>query len=235
MASSLFKSISAASSTLAEPIIETILDLIRNGSLQEGDKLPPQNILAGQLRVSRTSLREALKELSYRGIVTCVHGRGTFVSERLVSTADIIEARAMLEPGVAALAATRADARSYEELASLVDKMESRVDARDFKGFSILDLEFHIKINDMSANRALSFMMRALRDVMLVQQLYIQKLPGAIERAYKYHRKILLTIKNHDAQAASEIMREHLTDVADAAKQSVTESGAGGVTDESFQ
>ena len=224
MANCLFKSISATSSTLAEPIIETILDLIRDGSLQEGDKLPPQNILAGQLKVSRTSLREALKELSYRGIVTCIHGRGTFVSERLVSNADIIEARATLEPGVAALAAIRADARSCEELASLVDKMESRVDARDFKGFSILDLEFHIKIKDISSTRTLSFMMRALRDVMLVQQLYTQKLPGAIERAYKYHKKILLTIKNHAAQAASEIMREHLVDGAGAVKQSAAEA-----------
>jgi GntR family transcriptional repressor for pyruvate dehydrogenase complex len=213
---SLFQSISNNSTTLTEPIIEAILELIRNGKLKQGDKLPPQDILATQLKVSRTSLREALKELTYRGIVRCAHGRGTFVSERFTSNREIIEARKIIEPGVTVLATQRAQPGDCLALARLVEAMEGQVEAQDFQGFSILDLEFHMKINELADNQALVFMMQALRDVMLVQQLYVQRLPGAIRRAYDYHKKILACMEARDAEAAGRTMKEHLDDVAKA-------------------
>ncbi|MDR1966835.1 MAG: FCD domain-containing protein, partial [Synergistaceae bacterium] len=199
----LFKSIYRPPVSLCDPIIEAILALIRNGDLKQGDKLPPQDIMASQLSVSRTSLREALKELSYRGIVNCVHGRGTFVSDRFATTAEIIEARRIIEPGAAALAATRMTKSDWAKLAALVDEMEGRVESNDFQGFSMLDLEFHMKINEFAGNPALISMMQTLRDVMLVQQLYVQKLPGAIRRAYDFHKKILLHLEEQDPDAAA--------------------------------
>ncbi|MDR2523754.1 MAG: FadR family transcriptional regulator [Synergistaceae bacterium] len=215
----LFKSITNVPATLTEPIIEAILNLIRDGKLRQGDKLPPQDALAEQLKVSRTSLREALKELAYRGIVRCVHGKGTFVRERFTSNEEIIEARKIVEPGVAALAARRLKPKECRELERLVEAMRSRVEATDFKDFSMLDLEFHMKINESAKNPALGFMMQTLRDVMLVQQLHLQRLPGAIRRACDFHVKILERMKARDAEGAENTMREHLEDVEAAFRQ----------------
>lgn len=222
----IFKSLHTASPTLAEPIVETILDLIRNGELQEGAKLPPQDVMAEQLSVSRTSLREALKELTYRGVIDCIHGKGTFVSKRLASATEIIEARRVIEPGVASLAALRATGEDCRLLSQIVGAMKEKVEKYDFKGFSILDLEFHMKINEMSGNQALILVMQTLRDVMLVQQLYIQKLPGAIERAYEFHKRILADIEKGDSEAAYRTMKEHLDDVEGAAQQDMIEEAA---------
>ncbi|MDR1621147.1 MAG: FCD domain-containing protein [Synergistaceae bacterium] len=214
-----FKAIPNGPVALTTPIIEAILDLVRRGELKQGDKLPPQDVLAAQLKVSRTSLREALKELSYRGVVRCVHGRGTFVSERLTSNREIIEAREIIEPGAAILATERLLPEDCDELQRLVEAMESRVAILDFYGFSVLDMEFHMRINAFARNQALVFMMQTLQDVMLVQQLYVQKLPGAIRRAYDFHKKILACMKARDAEGAGRAMKEHLKDVADASNQ----------------
>jgi GntR family transcriptional repressor for pyruvate dehydrogenase complex len=214
-----FKSISNIPVTLTEPIIEAIFEMIRSGKLKQGDKLPPQDVLAGQLGISRTSLREALKELAYRGIVCSIHGKGTFISERLTSNREIIEARKIIEPGAANLAARRLNAEDCAEFVRLIQAMESRVKEIDFNGFSMLDLEFHMKINELANNQALVFMMRTLRDVMLVQQLHVQRLPGAIQRAYDFHKKIFACLNAGDSEAAEKTMKEHLEDVEEASNQ----------------
>lgn len=209
----LFKSIVTTPTSLTDPIIEAIIGLIRSGKLKSGDRLPPQDVIATQLGVSRTSLREALQELAYRGIITSIHGKGTFVSEHFVSNEEIIEARKIIEPVAASLAANKVDEEDRALLIQFIDEMQEKVEKKDLKGFTALDLEFHMKINALSGNRALFFMMRTIRDMLLSQQNYTQRLPGALERAHNYHVKIVQAIINGEGNAAHRIMKEHLDDV----------------------
>src|SRR5207253_1036600 len=112
-------------------IVEQIHALIREGRWVPGDQIPPERELAERFRVSRTSVREALRALEMQGIIDSRQGGGTFVrtadTEALVpplaaailrgrrELAEVLEVRELIEPGIARLAATRATAEhAYE-------------------------------------------------------------------------------------------------------------------------
>ena len=118
------------SSRLYEQIVQQIEDSILKGELTEGSQLPAERELAEQFGVSRTAVREAIKALQEKGLVDAFPGRGTFVTngssnsmrrslDRIIKTGDqdgstyLVEVREILEPEIAALAASRAD---YEDL-----------------------------------------------------------------------------------------------------------------------
>ena len=203
-----------AADNLAVRSINTLLDLIRDGELKRGEKLPPQDVLAKRLGVSRTALREALKELSYRGIIDSQHGRGTFVCDNMVQEEEVIEARLILEPQMARLATQRALDHDLQELRSLCRSMERCVKNRNPKEFSDLDLEFHSAISAMSRNQALYKLLASVRDMMLHQQNVVQIIPGAMERAYLFHVEIIGAMAGRYAEEAEGAMRRHLEDVS---------------------
>ena len=108
---------------LYEEIIKQLTDLINNGSLKPGDKLPTERDLAVQLNVSRTAIREALRSLEMMGFIESKVGEGTFVKEITLNNvidpfssilskdkklvAELIEVRILLESEIARLAAAR--------------------------------------------------------------------------------------------------------------------------------
>src|SRR5688572_20254195 len=105
-------------------IVRQIRGLIADGQLKSGDRLPPERDLADRFRVSRTSVREALRALESTGLIEIRAGEGAFVRrvsvEALVeplalvilshreAIADLYEARRLLEPPIAKVAAERA-------------------------------------------------------------------------------------------------------------------------------
>ena len=115
-----------------EDIVRQVRALIADGHLKSGDRLPPERDLADRFRVSRTSVREALRSLQARGLIEIRAGEGAFVRdvsvEALVeplalvilpyreAVGELFEARHLLEPAIAALAARRA---TREELAEM--------------------------------------------------------------------------------------------------------------------
>ena len=118
--------------TLAEQAAKELIDLIRQGSYGPGDKLPTEAELSERLGVGRNTVREALRLLVSRNIVTIRQGAGTFISEkqgvaddpfgfsmvedRKKLNRDLIQVRVMLEPPIAALAAQNAEAGDIEKL-----------------------------------------------------------------------------------------------------------------------
>jgi GntR family transcriptional repressor for pyruvate dehydrogenase complex len=198
---------------LSAKSIDAIIGLIRSGKLKHGEKLPAQDELARVLGISRTSLREALKELSYRGIIVSRHGHGTFVADNMITEKDTVEARRLLEPGIAMMAALRRDDDDVEELRRLVDRMIPLVAAKEYEKFSELDMEFHCAIAGMCGNQALMRLYNAVRDIMLHQQNIVQRLDGAINRAHVYHVEIVKALADRDAGRAQRMMTNHLDDV----------------------
>lgn len=199
--------------TLTSKSIDAIVGLIRSGKLKHGEKLPAQDELAKELGISRSSLREALKELSYRGIVVSRHGHGTFVADNMINEKETIEARRLLEPGMVMMAASRCGDEEVRTMQHLVECMEPCVAAKEYEKFSELDMEFHRTIVEMCGNRALLRLFNALRDIMLHQQNIVQRLDGAINRAHAYHVEILKAMVDRDAVQAKRMMRSHLDDV----------------------
>ncbi len=106
-----------------EQVIEQIKTMIISGNLQKGDKLPSERELVDQLKVSRTSIREALRALEIVGLIKCKQGEGNFIRDNFDNSLfeplslvfmlersnkeDIIEVRRIIEVEAAALAAKR--------------------------------------------------------------------------------------------------------------------------------
>lgn len=203
----------SVTNNLTAKSIDALIGLIRSGKLKHGEKLPAQDELAKELGISRTSLREALKELSYRGIIVSRHGHGTFVADNMIGEKETVEARRLLEPGMVMMATGRRSDDDIKILQKLVDRMEPYVATKEYEKFSELDLQFHCTIAEICGNRALLRLFNALRDIMLHQQNIVQRLDGAINRAHAYHIEILKAMIDRDSVMAKKMMRNHLDDV----------------------
>jgi len=122
---------------ISERIARQIKDTILSGSMKSGDRLPPERELVEHFQASRISIREALKSLETSGLLAIKPGSGVFVAEinskpmseslssilRIQKTSinELTEARIILEPNIARLAAERITAR---ELATLEQNIE---------------------------------------------------------------------------------------------------------------
>ncbi len=156
-------------SRLYEGIIEQVHALIADGRLKPGDQLPPERVLAETFGVSRTSVREALRALELRGLITGKQGGGTFVrsvsAEDLVrpmasallagkrEIAELFELREMIEPPIARKAAERAEPRHLAELERILDQQRLKVERG--QPYPDEDAAFHYTVAVAASNAPL--------------------------------------------------------------------------------
>ena len=154
-------------------ILEQICDAILRGELKKGDWLPPEREIAIQTRLSRTSVREAIKVLSEAGMVRIVPGRvggtqmvkvslparllGASIGDEREQLLEFYEARTIIETSAAALAAKRATPEQIEELEQVVEDMEKLVEENpeDYSTYLTIDAHFHRLVVQGSGNRVL--------------------------------------------------------------------------------
>src|SRR5216117_3565728 len=133
------------STRIYEEIVRQVKQLIAEGRLKSGDQLPPERDLAEKFVVSRTSVREALRALESLGFVEIRPGEGTFVREMSVEAlieplallmfskreaiGELFEARRLLEPAIAALAARRATPEEVKEMERILDQQAKEIAA----------------------------------------------------------------------------------------------------------
>lgn len=146
-----------AKQTLVERAAAQIMEYITAHQLTAGDKLPTEPELAARLGVGRNTLREALKSLASRNVVTIRQGAGCYLSEkggvaddplgfammgdRRQLTRDLMQVRAIIEPEIAALAAQNATPEEAEGLARACAAVEADIAAR--RDFGASDQAFH--------------------------------------------------------------------------------------------
>src|SRR3954452_4098093 len=165
-----------------EEAAEQIAEKVRRGELRVGDKLPGERALAVQMEISRPTLREAVRVLVAAGLLAVRRGPGggMFVasdvvpvelvrqrsSMRLGEVASVLEARRLLEPRVAQLAAVRASEQDFAILERNIEAMQRLVGAgyaaADEDHFLQLDVQFHLALARASANPTVETLMRAL-------------------------------------------------------------------------
>jgi DNA-binding FadR family transcriptional regulator len=210
-----------------ERIAERLAADIRAGRLAPGARLPGERELARRLEVGRASVREAIGALQLRGVLETRPGSGSFVAadalERLAPgtelTAhdagpfDLLEARLLLEPGVAALAAQRG--RRDAEAERLLDAMDSAEAEGDRAGWNDGDRRFHRQLAWLTANPVLLGLadhVAALMDQPLWQRLRDDSIarPGRARIHAAEHRMIYEAIVDGDAAAASFYATQHL-------------------------
>jgi GntR family transcriptional repressor for pyruvate dehydrogenase complex len=213
---------------LYEQIVDQVEGRILSGELKPGDKLPPERELAKQFGVSRTAVREAIKALSQKGLIAVYPGRGTFVIDstslavrdsidmlikigRMDGITALVEVREILEPGIAALAATRATSDQIATMQEAVDTMENAMG--DPHTFVEADLDFHLALAQATNNALIPALLDSLADLLREHRMRAATVEGALERGQPYHKQIIEAVKNRDEVAARETMRSHLKQI----------------------
>jgi DNA-binding FadR family transcriptional regulator len=214
-----------ASKRLYQQISELLRQSIIDGTFAVGSYLPPERELAEQLRVSRTSVREALIALEVEGRVSVKVGAGVQVlppawraarpvtgSDAPIGPLDVLDARLIVEPETAALAAVNARAQDVARLQEWCMQLarEYRQDSRTHAA----DRAFHLDIARLSGNAALELLGGQLWDQRqnALQRRFeaIFATPEGYEVTERDHAAILAAIRAQDTRAARNAMRNHL-------------------------
>ena len=205
-------------------VLNELLQRLRQGEWQPGDHLPSITQLAEQFSVSTGSVREALRSLQSQGLVRIEHGRGvivisttpsdgsaeTDVSVSLDHMAAYAEARRLIEPELAALAAERGSETELAEILQLALTMEIQaVNGLDFVG---PDIAFHRLIAQAARNPVLRQMLHGMHDLFIISRRLTSQELGMTERAVRYHRLIAEAIFERDATQARLLMQAHMND-----------------------
>jgi GntR family transcriptional repressor for pyruvate dehydrogenase complex len=195
--------------------------------LRPGDKLPSERELAEMLQVSRSSIRDAIRGLELVGLVEPRQGAGTIVRERTSESpvnpfanalkrrqglvTELLDFRKMLEPPLAARAATNASA---EEICEMEDILKRQEETQNHGDAAIAeDAEFHYSIALASGNSVVLKVIDTLMDLLRDTREHSLQVEGRAQKSLAGHRRILAAIKRHDAEAAKSAMRRHIEDV----------------------
>jgi DNA-binding FadR family transcriptional regulator len=214
---------------VSEAIVHRIRKQIASGQLKPGSRLPAERELAQRLHTSRVSVREAYRSLEETGLVLVRRGAegGAFISDvdhepvrrslslmlhlGRTSHDELTEARLLVEPPIARLAARRASLDDVERLRGLVEKQDEAVRGRgDSRQY---DLEFHRLVARCSKNLPMMLMINSVADLMVEAIRPIDLRRATRAKTLDFHRRILDAIARRDENAAYEIMLAHVLEV----------------------
>ena len=215
-------------SRLYEQIVQQIEESILTGVLKAGDQLPAERELAQQFGVSRTAVREAVKALREKGLVEAYSGRGTFITngtsqairqslDRMIKIGQpngfmqLVEVREMLEPEIAALAATRIEPQHLSSMREAIAVMDR--ERTDASAFIEADLDFHLALAEAALNPLILSLIDSIVGVLREQRTRIFEMPGGPERGQFHHKRILEAVEQRDPEKARAAMRAHLKQV----------------------
>jgi GntR family transcriptional repressor for pyruvate dehydrogenase complex len=226
-------------SRLYEQIVQQIEESILKGTLRPGNQLPAERELAQQFGVSRTAVREAVKALREKGLVEAYSGRGTFVtdgtSQAIRQSLDLIvkigqpdgstslaELRAILEPEIAALAASRGEEQHLTTMREAVEVMDGS--RQDPEAFIEADLDFHLALAEAAANPLILSLIDSIVGLLREQRMKIFRVDGGPERGQFHHKRILQAIELRDPEKARTTMRDHLQQVCEDCRDDLTDA-----------
>jgi GntR family transcriptional repressor for pyruvate dehydrogenase complex len=211
-------------SKLYQDVVKQIQNMIKQGYLKPGDRLPPERKLSKKLEVSRTAIREALKVLEIMGSIEIKPGEGTFIKETKIEDLlkpfksaitlkkklllDILEVRDVIEFQTAKMAALFSTDKELECIKKAITEAKKDVDmgGLGLKG----DNEFHLAIARATHNQVYEFIMILIEDLLAKSREATLKIPGQSLKTIDDHIGIYRAIKAGDADKASALMKKHL-------------------------
>lgn len=200
-------------------------EMLRDGVLTQGTRLPAERELAAHFKVARSSLRQALKVLEIMGVITQKVGDGSYLNTDTsailsvpmeflfllddTSTSELTELRQLVEPGLARLAAERSTAEDIALLQKSVKDLESS--SNDKLKLVSSDLLFHRAIFQASKNRTASSLFQTIHRAMSKMILVTSQLVE-LEHTLAFHKPIMQAIERRDGEQAAQLMMSHLKD-----------------------
>ena len=194
----------------ADAISKKIADDIVLGHFQPGSRLD-EVMLAGRFNVSRTPVREALKQLAIQGLVVCRPNRGAIVAEMTSGQLDqMFEAISELEASCARYAAARMGQNDRERLSGLHAQSRAAMRTGDFERYDQLNQALHDTIIRSCGNPALIEMTFSLRHRVSPYRSSQFRNLERMSASFGEHAVIIEALLNHDAATAQREMRAHL-------------------------
>jgi GntR family transcriptional repressor for pyruvate dehydrogenase complex len=206
-----------------EDIVAQVKDLIAEGKLRPGDQLPPERELSDTFQVSRASVREAIRALESLGFIETRQGEGTYIAssvETLLASLpsalfqrrdfllQVFEARKILEPAIAGLAAERAAVEEVAQLEAIL--MEQARQITEGETGVEADTRFHSALAEAAKNGVLLKLNDAIVDSLRETRERSLQARGRPARSLAGHREILQAIRSGNPTRAKEAMRNHL-------------------------
>ncbi len=212
-----------------EPILQWIRNEIREGRLTAGARLPSERALAAQLHASRVTIREAHRKLRDVGLLEVRPGRrgGAFVVQaaddpvrrtlslvfelKSVALGQLAQARLLIEPLVASLAAKRATKADLQRMHALLVREADNL-ARGEADAQRVPSQFHRLVAECAQNRPLAGFVNALADAVASDDVSRDRATRQQHQRenWWFHQQLFEAIGRHDRQAASGIMSRHL-------------------------
>ena len=209
-------------STLVSKVCTRLAGMLQDVAQSDAGRLPPERLLAQQLGVSRTVMREATKRLESQGLLEIRHGSGTWVINQLhkpvcgsLSLAmpklkerlrQLNEARLLVEPEIARQAAAR---RRKSHLAVLAKCQQALSDSSNTSAAVEADIAFHRALADAAGNEVFKLMLESIAELGRESRIATIGSVGR-EKAHTQHARILAAVEAGDAEVASKAMRAHL-------------------------
>ena len=191
---------------------EWIRDAIESGELEMGTPLP-ENLLAREIGVSRTPIREALRSLEQDGYVKIIPQKGAFVSEiSLEDLKEIYDIRKLLEPFAALSAVNRIPEEEIDEMEKGWKALKKAALAGevDLTRVSEMDLLLHLTITKYATNKRIGAIITTYHaQIKRFQKLSAQSLSN-IHETIGQHLEILEKLREWDARGLSSLLYEHI-------------------------
>ncbi|HHV95863.1 MAG TPA: FadR family transcriptional regulator [Clostridiaceae bacterium] len=209
-------------------IIEKFIDMIKEGKLKTGERLPSERTLAEMFNVSRTSIREALRAMEIIGILEVRQGEGSYITDLNIAPfintiaplfvknesleTDLLDFRKLLEVEAVKLAATRTN--GIELLEKHLKSMREALEKDDISLGAEADIQFHKSIFALTGNvvliKAAEFTAYILESSVRFNRAKILENSENSKVLYEQHKKIYEAIKQGNPVLAAEIMEKHL-------------------------
>jgi GntR family transcriptional repressor for pyruvate dehydrogenase complex len=212
-----------------EEVAAQIRRQMAEGVLRPGDRLPAERELAEAFGVSRSSVRDAIRVLELAGLVEPRQGEGTVVHEltldSLVSPlasvlvtrkdllADLLEARRLIEPGIAQRAALAATEEDIEAMQAILGRQAGEIAAGRLAVEE--DTAFHYRLATTARNPVILKVIDVLMDLLQTERARSLQVRGRPKRSLEGHRRILEAVRRRDGNGAGQAMEHHLKEIGE--------------------
>lgn len=196
-----------------EKTYKAIKQAIISYEVKPGEPLAEEQI-ANKLGVSRTPVREALKELRKEGLVKMIYRKGAFVAE--ISSKDVEEIfllREILECAAVKIAIPRLKEKDLVEMESLFNSISKNIEMKNYKDIFDTDIKLHSLIVDTAGNRRLSKFLNILNGQVHRMRVLSATAPGRLNESLQEHKDILEALKKRDIDLAEQRLKHHIRNI----------------------
>jgi GntR family transcriptional repressor for pyruvate dehydrogenase complex len=213
-------------------VANQLVEAIKEGDFEKGDRLPTEQELAERTGVSRASVREALSALRLGGLIRTEVGKGTFVEhvpevddlrDRILNILvdnpkplELQEARSAFEVGVVEIATRKFSQEDDKRMAQVLDKMKASAERDEYERFLNLHQQFHLGIAQAARNKVIEDTMKHFQEIMndrmwreLEKSHYLPDKRNYLLESHRIHRGVYSAMVDKDPELARKRLKNH--------------------------